>query len=661
MRKKQLSVREALNKSGLSRAMDGAPAKQARMCLFRRSQVRACTEPGDSEQFHEGLVRRLLGAAIAGALAFHGGAEAADFSKTVFFGDSLSDSGAFTAVVPVGAGRFTTNPGPVWTEVFAAHYGQSAKPSNAGGTNYAQGGARVNDLPGVPSTPPTGTATPLSSQVNSYLTGTVDPNAFHAVWAGANDIFYQAGLVSALAITSAQAQVNLITAASTEAAQIKRLATAGARYILVPNMPNIGTTPFGTASGAAATFTSLSNLYTTTLFAGLDAAGVAVIPLDVNGLLREAIANPASVGLANVTLPACGATPSLLCTSANFVVPNAQQTFLFADGVHPTTATHKLIADYAVSVIEGPQAWSMLAEAPVRIRDSLIAALDTRLTRATDETHRVRAFVLTDYNPTRIDTGGNSAGLKGKFLSLVAGADWALHSNLRIGAAISQHLANTDFAVDKTGFDVSETAFSAFGSYRHKGGYVRIFGTVSDIGYSDMARIVTLGPTTRTLTAKTGGRNYSLAASGGCDFTHGALVHGPVLGIARHWVEVNGFTEQGGGITALRLEAQHRDALIGRAGYRASYDLGDFTPYLQGAIEHDFDADPRDVRASLVSFPTDPYALPAYVQDDTYATAVAGVSVKMSSAITGNIQYRGVFGQRAVDANAVSLNFDFAF
>ena len=303
----------------------------------------------------------------------------------------------------------------------------------------------------------------------------------------------------------------------------------------------------------------------------------------------------------------------------------------------------------------------MLAEAPVRIRDSLIAALDTRLTRSTDETHRVRAFVLTDYNPTSINAGGNSAGLTGKFLSLVAGADWALQSNLRIGAAISQHLVDTDFADDRSGFDISETAFSAFGSYRLKSGYVRVFGTVSDIGYSGMTRIVTLGPTTRTLTAKTSGRNYSLAASGGYDFTYGALVHGPVLGIARQWVEVNDFTEQGGGIAALRLEAQRRDALIGRAGYRAQYDLGDFTPYVQAAIEHDFDADPRNVRASLVSFPTTPYALPAYVQDDTYATVIIGTSVKMSSAITGNVQYRGVFGQRAVDANAVSLNFDFAF
>lgn len=600
---------------------------------------------------------------IVGMMAAQmGTADAAEFSKTVFFGDSLSDSGAFSSLLPAGTGRFTTNPGPVWTEVFAAHYGLEARPSTAGGTNYAQGGARVSGLPGVPSTAPTGTATPLSTQINAHLTSSADPHALYAVWSGANDIFYQAGLASALLITSAQVQVNVITAAATEVAQIGRLASAGARYILVPNMPNIGATPFGVNSGAAATFTALSALYNSTLYAGLDTAGIAVIPLDVSGLLGEAIANPASVGLANTTLPACGATPSLLCTAANFIAPNAQQSFLFADGVHPTTATHQLIADYAVSVIEGPQAYSMLAEAPVRMRDGLTTALDTRLTRAVNDEEHIRVFLLTDYNPTEIDAGPTSAGLDTKFLSVVAGADLRLYDNVRIGAAISQHLADTDFADAGSGFDVSDTAFSLFGAYRFGAGHVRLFGTVSDIDFSDMSRLVTLGTVPRTLTTETGGRNHSLAVSGGWDFTQGALLHGPFAGLVRQWIKVNAFTEQGGGVADLRIETQHRDSLIGRAGYRVQYDFGDFIPYAQAAFEHDFDADPRDVRASLVSFPTDlPYHIPAYVPDDTYASVIVGTSVRMSRAIVGNLQYRGIFGQSAVDSNSISLNFEFGF
>lgn len=51
-------------------------------------------------------------------------AAAADYSSTIFFGDSLTDSGAFQSLLPVG-GKFTTNPGPVWAETVA---GRSAPP-----------------------------------------------------------------------------------------------------------------------------------------------------------------------------------------------------------------------------------------------------------------------------------------------------------------------------------------------------------------------------------------------------------------------------------------------------------------------------------------------------------------------------------------------------
>ncbi|HET9762047.1 MAG TPA: autotransporter outer membrane beta-barrel domain-containing protein, partial [Casimicrobiaceae bacterium] len=93
---------------------------------------------------------------------------------------------------------------------------------------------------------------------------------------------------------------------------------------------------------------------------------VDVIRLNDFLLLDEAIANPAAFGLSNVTTPACTIPISVLCTPATLVAPNAAQTFLFADGVHPTTAGHQILADYAASVIEAPQKIALLAETPLR-------------------------------------------------------------------------------------------------------------------------------------------------------------------------------------------------------------------------------------------------------------------------------------------------------
>jgi outer membrane lipase/esterase len=92
-------------------------------------------------------VRSVLAAALALATA---PAFAQDYSQTVFFGDSLTDAGYFRPAIiaqagPAGAilGRFTTNPGLVWAEHVATELGTNANAFNAGGTNYAIGGAMV--------------------------------------------------------------------------------------------------------------------------------------------------------------------------------------------------------------------------------------------------------------------------------------------------------------------------------------------------------------------------------------------------------------------------------------------------------------------------------------------------------------------------------------
>ena len=108
-------------------------------------------------------------AATAVALALAAADASAQFTNVYFFGDSLTDSGSYKPVLPPGTGLFTTNPGPVWSQVFAQRYGLTAIPANQGGTNFAQGGARVTGLPGVPNSPPTGTATPIATQVAQFV------------------------------------------------------------------------------------------------------------------------------------------------------------------------------------------------------------------------------------------------------------------------------------------------------------------------------------------------------------------------------------------------------------------------------------------------------------------------------------------------------------
>ena len=78
------------------------------------------------------------------------------YDQVVIFGDSLSDGGTYGS-------RFTTNPGQTAPEYIAADLGLSTTTWVAGGTNFAQGGAKVNS-PSL-STPTGAPQRPISTQV----------------------------------------------------------------------------------------------------------------------------------------------------------------------------------------------------------------------------------------------------------------------------------------------------------------------------------------------------------------------------------------------------------------------------------------------------------------------------------------------------------------
>jgi phospholipase/lecithinase/hemolysin len=124
--------------------------------------------------------------------------------QVVAFGTSLSDAGTYSPQIQpgFGGGRFTTNPGEVWTMKVSEYFGNSLSPafeggfglplSATGGLDYAQGGALV-DSGGVSNTSaPIAAASeqPVSWQVAQYLAqhGSFNANQLVLVEGGANEI-----------------------------------------------------------------------------------------------------------------------------------------------------------------------------------------------------------------------------------------------------------------------------------------------------------------------------------------------------------------------------------------------------------------------------------------------------------------------------------------
>jgi outer membrane lipase/esterase len=629
--------------------------------------------------------KRILPALVVAAFASLGAAEAqsAEFTAVYAFGDSLSDAGYYRGFLrglglpqaTVDAmGRFTTNPGPTWIELVAQYYGVPALPSNvSGGTVYAQGGARVTGTPGV-STPPGQAERPISTQVGEFLAANAaaDPNALYSMWAGANDVFFNLAAFQAGAITQAQLQTNVLGAASAEIQQIARLRAAGARYILVATLPDIGVTPAFAAAGAATqgAVSALSAGYNTTLLTGLAAAGIRVIPVDAFALLAEVRANPASFGLTNVTGVACGPFPPFSSTSSSFfcnpsnTVPGAAEGYLFADGVHPTTAAHRAIAQLATSLIEGPSQHGLLAEAALRTRAGQIHAIGDGVIAARQSgVGGLHVFAGLDGAEFDIESHRGSAGLDSRTNSATIGVTARASDTVTVGAAYGRSRNRGTFGMNAGGYNAEENVWSLFASMKWGGFYGTGIVSIADLEFTGIHRHITLGTGIRRAEASAEGSNGSAHLGAGYDFTFGRLTIGPTVSVTTQNVTVNGFDEAGAGAANLRIHEQKRKSEVWSGGLRASMTFGRWTPWLRVTADKERRDDERLVTATpltLVAIGSS-YDVPTYSPDTTFTTGAIGVNGWITDRVSLSVAAFKVQGRSGIDesgANAmISVRF----
>jgi outer membrane lipase/esterase len=615
------------------------------------------------------LLPALLFSALAGITSQ---ASAAQFSSVVVFGDSLSDAGIYrpglTALLGPTAGaalgRFTTNPGPVWSELVTTYYGYTPAPSNANGNIFAQGGQRVSE-PTPPSLMgPGGTQRPVSTQITEYLArsnGAADPNALFGVWVGANDLFV---LAATPGQTAAQQQAFIQGTATSEIQQIGRLRAAGARYILVFGIPDIGATPQSLAGGAAAIAagTAASAGYNLTLFTGLQSAGINVIPVDTFALLNEIRANPTPYGFTNITSPAClpVGSSSLTCLS-NLAAAGAANSYLFADGVHPTSAAHRIVADYAISLIEGPQQLSLLAEAPLRSRESHLRTLEAGLAAVPGGERKLAPFVGIDGGKFELDATRINPRFDTEQKSITVGLAMRASESVVVGLGVGK--SENEATLGGVGsFDTDETVLSAFASVKVNGFYLNGTLSVADVEYDSIRRNVQLGLVTRTASSSVDGSNSSGSVTAGYDFKFGKLSVGPFANFTAQNVTVNGFTEDGAGTANLKIGQQKRSSRVTSFGARASFDVGNFTPFIRVSAEREELNNERMIQATPAHLASgNTYFIPGYVGDNKWTTGTIGVRGVIGERLGLSVMYSSVSSRAGAKQDGVAASVVYQF
>ena len=446
-------------------------------------------------------------ALFVAALVCATGARAQEYGSVVVFGDSLSDAGnvALAEGLPPGT-AFTTNPDPVWAEIVAQTFGAPGTHSLAGGSNYAFGGACVD--PAASCNYPTPR---IGDQIGLHLSrrpaGAADPAALYAVWGGVNDI--DTILNPNDGLPPVDPRIAVPQAARALVDRIRRLREAGARHIVVFNLPDPGATPFAAAAAQVNpqlpdALTGLATLYNLHLEDGLRSFGTGIVPVNVFALFEEAIENPAAYGFTNTRGTACSPVGpdlnSLACGPEGSGAPSTYQpddnrTHLFADLRHPGGAAHAMVASVVVSTLEAPVQVSLAGEAGVAAMSSHRRAVaNERFSVWERSVGSWRVYSAAQTGREAVDALPRLGEARADLRAMTLGASHRAADRLWWGAALS--LGRHDNGVAGADLKGDTIVASLHGTWRRGG--AQLTGALN-LGRSrvDVERSVPLGPTIR--------------------------------------------------------------------------------------------------------------------------------------------------------------------
>ncbi|WP_426162349.1 SGNH/GDSL hydrolase family protein [Pseudoduganella sp. R-34] len=318
---------------------------QWRNMFYSDATQEALAETCRSTLEHAGIDRPLaMFAAANNALSFNHTIWSNDvptpagaINKLIAFGDSLSDTqnmyNASLWRLPNSQswylGRFSNE--QVWTEYLARHLGLPLY-------NWAVGGAAGDTahlvVPG------------LLQQVRSWRQYMQEASGYRAehtlftVWIGGNDLLTYGRSVDQVSANVTQALAEMVD--------------AGARHILLLNLPDVSRAPVFKYRGDATRIAAQVRDYNARLAALVQRLRSRHTDLnlqlyDAYALFNDVFANPARYQFANVTDSCLEINRS---SSLDYMLRQRTRascrdphTFLFWDTLHPTTQTHRLLAE----------------------------------------------------------------------------------------------------------------------------------------------------------------------------------------------------------------------------------------------------------------------------------------------------------------------------
>lgn len=593
----------------------------------------------------------LAALAVAAAGSVAGAASAQTYNRLIVFGDSLSDNGNLYAVSgqptspPYFQGRFSN--GPVFTELLGFNAGRfTAGAPVTGSVNYAFGGARTDNAASPPG---------MRNQLLAYTGagGTFGRNDLVSILGGANNIF-QAFPGAAASANPTGAMQTVVNAAATDVNFIvNSVATAGAGTILVSNLPRLGITPQFSATGpngaALADFAGQqfnSALQSRLMTTAAGQPNTNIILMDLYKISDPLAANPGRFGLTNVTQS---------CFNGVTVCANPDS-YLYWDGVHPTAAGHRLIAQLANDYLDygdlGAQS-TVQAETAFRQREDLLdLSTETFAGRESWQAGTHMTFgVLADSVET--DSRGVVASSKATGWGGRVGLDHVQSESLRFGLAGTFRTAEVE--AGPLAFDLETYAFDAWVGWRSGNMFLGAAAGGSIENYDDITRQTALAPIVHT--GETTGGSIGARVQGGWWFDMGGIALSPRAAVTWGSTDVNGWAEQG---AAAQYAYQDRtvQAAAGEVSLRAEGGGDGVGFFIEGGYRDSFGDSSDAVATGILGNPAQ--ILRRKIEDPFGGSLLASAGVEADVGL-GKLTfgYRGRFGDHA-DSHVGALTWTLA-
>lgn len=554
--------------------------------------------------------------------------------EIIIIGDSLSDAGnsrpsffvynanPFERYVPATDG----NPWPVF---LADKLGASPLgPSSSGGTDYAYIGALTKGSFFIFPNPS------LTQQVQSLPSNT-NRNFPIFVFGGANDIFFD----PSSPLPGDIAAINIGNILDT---------LHGQRYktLIVLTLPDIGKIPSAGASAAAWSANAL--LFNTTLQQELKHKDYPVVAIDLFTVFNLLLADPESFGLNNSTsfpdpTPLSGQPP------AGFV--------FFYDGTHPSEATHKLIADYVFSILNGAECYATLADVPFGVlreqRTQIHQQLDPM--QPLHEKFLLYPFISGDYSPLLLPPLSDSCGgneISGGDISL--GFTDRISDSWTVGAAGSYARTTSECHTQKNQcrFDLNTGILSLFAGFNKKRGYINGIFNVAWLGYDKIKRKFNVGPRVNSTHGSTSGIDYDAELYGSYFiWAYPSFKTGPLLEMNFQRVFVDGYKESGAAFGNIKYHDQNNTIFATGLGWEVCskftfHGIG-FTTDLFVTANRQWLGKNRQIHFNEVTLPDTNGAWPVRYHRNTYASGGINFAALFKSRLVASLGYTfniGTFG-----------------